>query len=275
MATEIVKGVMRLAPGEFAGDRVQRWTVGPLLFQDMRFAPDSHHPLHAHAKPSLCLVTAGAVCEKWAGAEQTCLAGTVIYYPAGEPHADRCDRRGARGFVVELEPDWVHILPARLRERPKMATGITGYLLRRMRGELTQPDDVTRLAVEGLVLEALAALARADSMAVRSEAQWMPRVKEYLHAHFRSTIALRDVARIAGVHPTHLARSFRRTCGSTISDYVRHLRIEWCCRQLALGTTDLIDVAASAGFADQSHFSRTFKRCVGIPPAKYRRLHKR
>jgi AraC family transcriptional regulator len=49
------------------------------------------------------------------------------------------------------------------------------------------------------------------------------------------------------------------------------LRIEDACRRLATSDAPLVAIALDAGFADQSHFAKTFKRQTGMTPAEYRR----
>ncbi len=73
-----------------------------------------------------------------------------------------------------------------------------------------------------------------------------------------------------GVHPVHLARTFRRVHRMTFAGYVRQVRIEFARRELAVSGAPLGDIAVAAGFCDQSHFSRLFKRYTGQTPAEYR-----
>jgi AraC family transcriptional regulator len=72
------------------------------------------------------------------------------------------------------------------------------------------------------------------------------------------------------VHPVHLAQTFHKTYRCTVGDYVRKLRIEYACRELATSTKPIVDIALAAGFCDQSHFTRTFKRAIGAAPFQYR-----
>jgi AraC family transcriptional regulator len=78
------------------------------------------------------------------------------------------------------------------------------------------------------------------------------------------------VAQRVGVHPVHLARTFRRFYQTTFAGYVRHVRIEFARRELAASSASLSAIAAAAGFCDQSHFSRLFKQYTGVTPAEYR-----
>jgi AraC family transcriptional regulator len=68
-----------------------------------------------------------------------------------------------------------------------------------------------------------------------------------------------------------LARTFRRTFGCTVGEYLRRLRIERAAEQLVSGDLPLAEIALAAGFADQSHFSNVFRRRTGVSPSAFRR----
>jgi AraC family transcriptional regulator len=52
---------------------------------------------------------------------------------------------------------------------------------------------------------------------------------------------------------------------------VRRLRVDWALRELSTSARSLSEIALDAGFADQSHFTRVFKRQVGVSPGAFRR----
>jgi AraC family transcriptional regulator len=76
------------------------------------------------------------------------------------------------------------------------------------------------------------------------------------------------------VHPTHLARTFRRFHGRSLGDYVTGLRMQRVCRALSETEDPLAAIATDAGFADQSHLTHIFRDVVGTTPARYRRRHR-
>ena len=98
---------------------------------------------------------------------------------------------------------------------------------------------------------------------------WLQQARSLVERHFAEPLPLTLVAGRVGVHPVHLARTFRRVYRTTFGGYVRQLRIEFARAQLA-GSATLSDIAAAAGFCDQSHFSRSFKQFTGLTPAEYR-----
>ena len=84
-------------------------------------------------------------------------------------------------------------------------------------------------------------------------------------------VTLDELAAVAGVHRAHLVRSFRARYGVSIGVYVRRERIRWAARALRHSDAPLAEIALRAGFADQSHFTRTFVKHMGVSPGRYRR----
>ncbi len=84
--------------------------------------------------------------------------------------------------------------------------------------------------------------------------------------------SLSDLARRIGLHPVYVARSFRARFRCTVGEYVRCLRVERGRRLLHHTRLALCEVAAQAGYSDQSHMTREFRRAFDQSPGAYRRL---
>jgi AraC family transcriptional regulator len=80
---------------------------------------------------------------------------------------------------------------------------------------------------------------------------------------------------VVDVHPAHLARAFRQHFRVPLGSYVRRLRLDWAASRLADSAESLANVAVAAGFADQSHLTRAFKRHTGHTPGAYRQARSR
>jgi AraC family transcriptional regulator len=104
----------------------------------------------------------------------------------------------------------------------------------------------------------------------------MRRIKAMLQDSFREPISLRDLARTAGVHPSHLAREFHRIYGLTVGDYIRKLRVNYVAARLTntgQNQESLTDLSLHAGFSSHAHMCSTFKRAVGMTPSQYKKAH--
>jgi AraC family transcriptional regulator len=94
-------------------------------------------------------------------------------------------------------------------------------------------------------------------------------VFDYMNAHLDRDISLSELAQAANVSPPHLVRLFKRSTGFSPHQYLIHLRIQRAKDYLIRGKHSLSEIAALTGFADQSHFSRHFKRIVGCTPKAF------
>ena len=91
-----------------------------------------------------------------------------------------------------------------------------------------------------------------------------------IDAHLQKPPALRTLAGEAGVHPVYFAAAFRRFYGCSPGEYARRRRIDFARKQIANPELPLARIAVDAGFADQSHLTRVFKRFTGLTPREYR-----
>lgn len=99
------------------------------------------------------------------------------------------------------------------------------------------------------------------------------RVVAHVDAHLGERMSLDQLAGLAGMSRFHFARQFRITTGQSPMGYVRQARIERATAILSQSNTTIARVAVSLGFADQSHFTRTFGRFVGVSPKSFADRH--
>jgi len=151
-------------------------------------------------------------------------------------------------------------------------SGLPIWIAGRLYREFRQIDNLSPLVMEGLLLELLAEMSR-QAINVRGTAtpRWLKEARDYLHEHFTDGISAEAVSVAVNVHPSHLMREFRKRYGCTIGDYVRQLRVERACSLLSTSDIPPAEIAHTLGFADQSHFNRTFKCGIGMTPTEFRK----
>jgi AraC family transcriptional regulator len=261
------------ADGEFHGRAEIVRQTRDLQFFEAQYAPHARLPRHTHELPYFFFVLSGSLTEISHGRARPCAPGAVIFNPPGINHHDEIGGRGARCFIVQLGREWSagHLDGGRDPEWVTLSGDLASSLAMQLRRETQSWEVTSSLVVEGILLLLMAEALRADrGQGVRRPPPWVARAAEHLDAHFASPPSIRELADDAGVHPAYFARSFRSAFGCTPGDYARLRRLHWA-RQQVTGGRALIDVALSAGFADQAHFSREFKRGFGITPSEYRR----
>jgi AraC family transcriptional regulator len=251
-------------------------------FRIARVSHDRPVPLHAHALATVTVVLDGSFVERYPGSTRAvaCGAASVLFRPAGAPHRDQVEGTGAHCLTIEVEP---HRAEA-LRECGPMFEDVVRRsdpwlfaTARRIARELAHADASSALALEGLTLELLAYAARAAAGPELRAPAWLRRARDQLRGIVRDGAGppprVEDLAREAGVHPVYFARAFRASFGESPGAYHRRVRLEWAAGEVAAARErPLADIALAAGFADQSHFTRTFRTAFGVTPGQWRAL---
>ena len=91
---------------------------------------------------------------------------------------------------------------------------------------------------------------------------------EDVAANFSEPLTLREIGKAHGYSVYQIIRMFRRLLGTTPHAYIMKLRISYAAERLVQGET-IAGAAADAGFSDQSHMTRHFKRIFGATPLQY------
>jgi AraC family transcriptional regulator len=236
---------------------------------------DGTIPRHAHTMAGFCLVIDGQYEERYAARTLACSARTVTFSPAGEEHSNVFAAARSHCLTVDVPESWVDRLEsnrARLREPFETQGGTLAWLTERLLPEVQDGDDSGHLIIEGLVLELLGHAARNAAQATGPHVSpAIRRTYDLLRANYRHTVTLGDLASATDRHPAYIATAFRQAYGETVGDCLRRLRVEHASRELAQSDMPLVEVALSAGFGNQSHLTRAFRRATGLTPAAYRR----
>jgi AraC family transcriptional regulator len=95
-------------------------------------------------------------------------------------------------------------------------------------------------------------------------------VQAYVEMHLHQQISLADLAATAGLSSFHFLRSFKGSLGLTPARYVMDRRMERARYLLKIGSLTVSEVGIGVGFEDVSHFSRAFRRSVGVAPSAFR-----
>lgn len=243
------------------------------VLMETRLEPSSHIPMHTHENATVVLILAGEYREDFRGDCSPLAPLTVVAKPSGEKHANDVGEKGAHCLVVELTDSKLRELAgiAPVCEAPRVQAGgpaaRTGLRIVR---ELRESDPLTPLALESAALQLVVDLSRQAPRTFASEPKWMSALVERLHGTPARELRLSTLASVVGVHPVHLARTFRRIHGCSIGEFARRLRIETATRMLTQTRTPLSEVALAAGFYDQSHMARTFRRETGMSASRIR-----
>lgn len=133
------------------------------------------------------------------------------------------------------------------------------------------PESLTRTEVSALgkAIDRLPRLQPAED-----PADALHQLKRRLEQHPQEKLELADMARMTHIDKFHLIRKFRSRYGLTPMRFLAQSRVRMA-RRIMLRSASLTLAALDAGFYDQSHFIREFRRIAGMPPGKYRAARKK
>lgn len=234
---------------------------------------------HAHDTYAIALTMTGVQSFDYRGEVRHSQAGGVVVLHPDEPHNGRAGTEdGFRFRTLYLAPQLVQrvlggaALPyvrGGLSTHPRLKRALTSFLIK--------PPQFPPLCLahDDLLCELVFALQEAagDFDQKRGLVNWpaVCRARQYLDAHVFDPVSMDELAQVAHADRWQLARDFRSGLGTSPYRYLLMRRIEKAQEKLNEGD-QVAQIAASCGFADQSHFTRHFRKIIGVTPGQWQRL---
>ncbi|MGK5642576.1 AraC family transcriptional regulator [Streptomyces sp. URMC 126] len=250
-------------------------------FFDHVYAP------HAHDAYSFGITDLGAQRFRCRGAHHTSGAGMVMAFNPDEVHDGHAAAEAGYAYrIVHIGASVVHDVLADAADgrapampffvRPVLTDPVLAGALARLHASLAGPAGA--LAREELLASTVLAMAargatrapRRRTLSDGGRRHAARRARALLDEAYAEPLSAGDLAGAAGCSRYAVYRAFRAEFGMSPSDYQRLLRLRRA-RALLAGGVPAAEAAESAGFSDQAHFGRWFKRAYGITPGMYRR----
>ncbi len=260
----MTKGVKASWVHNACGDihRIEAWFAG------VAFAP------HRHDTYTIGITLEGVQSFDYRGATRHSLPGGLVILHPDEVHDGRAGTdAGFRYRTIYIEPSMIQSALGGKR-LPFIDSGVSSdqRLLRAVTPlleEYDQPLDPLEYqdAVYDLatVLDEISGLSKPARTRNYKAAE---RARQYIHEHLAEGISLADLEHISGHDRWQLSRDFRDLFGTSPYHYLIMRRLD-VARAMILAGHTLADAAAACEFADQSHFTRHFKKAYGITPKRW------
>ena len=221
-------------------------------------------PEHAHDWPVLSLYVMGAYTNHTELGEMAISSPSAIFYRAGAAHRNDVSSAGFEQIEIEFDPAWLRDADDPAAPVQRWIGGRSGALARLLAQQCT--GDLSEEQLRAALRSLIACGARDRQRAIPS---WLGSIDRRLQADPAASVA--GLANEVGRHPSWLGAAYRLTRGEGIQDTAARIKVERAARLLRETEVSIAWVASDAGFCDQSHMNRTFRRVLGRTPAAVRR----
>lgn len=253
-------------------DLVHAWHPAVPSVREVYHASFEHaYPMHAHDVWAAMLVDEGAVAYGLNRSSHVAAPGAVTLLPPGIPHDGRSTVNGRiyRKRVVYFEPGWLPVhADGRSAVRPTMPDARSVRATQRIHAALAHPGDLLAAEQWTLELRRLVLAHLGTPAGAPSDVPLARRLRELLDERFVESFTLAEIAASVNAHPSHLTRAFSQAYGLAPHQYVLSRRIDLARRLLVDGIRPA-EAASRAGFHDQSHLTRHFRRVLGTTPGAF------
>lgn len=257
-------------------DAVRAWRPGVPAVREVLHAQFREHayPAHTHDAWTLLLVDAGAVRYDLDRTAHVTAPGVLTILPPHLAHDGRPVQPGGsyRKRVLYLDADWLPAATiAAAARQPTIPRADAAAAAGIFHAAVTHRGDelIAESAVIALRERVLAQL-DGGQQAVGSDDPLARRLRAELDDRLTESFTLAEAGRLLGAHPAHLIRSFSRAYGIPPHRYVTGRRVDLARRSM-LGGVAPADAAVAAGFHDQAHLTRHFRKVLGVTPAAFAR----
>lgn len=263
----------QLYPGEFHGKTNQTLYLNSKVLTDTEYTqPNVDWHYHEHAY--FTFIVAGKVIEGNRKETLDCNAGTLLFHHWQDPHFNIKPPGFTRGFHIELASSWFDFFDLKKDEfsgsfkihHPQIKLMIYDILKESKNLESGSERNIDFILVN--IFSEMSKEMRIESM---KKPDWVNNLKEILSDSSCDSLSLKQIARLINIHPVHLSRDFHKYFQCNLGEYSRKQKIERSLSLLYNSKKSLFDIAYECGYADQSHFIRSFKKEIGLSPLKYRK----
>jgi len=263
-----------LKTGQFFGVTNQLVRLNNLTLTDTEY---THEKVdwHYHENAYFTFILDGKIIEGNKKEIYQCTAGSLLFHNWQESHYNIKPKGFTRGFHIELEPCWFKqydIDTDTIQGSINIKDPEIKLQMYRIFRESKLADDSNKLVVDGLLTELFGLLTYSAKSTEDKKPHWVTALKDKLNDIDNYDFTLSSLATELNIHPVHLSRQFSKHFNCHLGEYIRKVKIQRSLSLISNKELSLTDIAFKCGFADQSHFIRSFKMLNQVTPARYRKL---
>jgi len=269
---DILKTVRLFTKGKYLGsaDHKLEFEGNLMMINSYNNCPDSGW--HYHENSFFTFVLNGGCKEIRKAVTHESGPGDLLYFEKGIIHKNSNYTEYSRNFNLELSDKWLTDYDVQFKTEPAdfaLRKCDFKFLFIRLYDEFLNQDSASPVSINNILLQIMGNKIHETGSGTPS---WVPTIKEFLYDNWATNFTLKELSAVAGIHPVTISKNFTRFFGCTLGEFIRKYRIEKALYLIRTTHLNLTDIAFTCGFADQSHFIRTFTKYTGTLPLHYRKI---
>jgi AraC family transcriptional regulator len=224
---------------------------------------DARVPEHAHDWPVLSIFVLGGYLNQTELGRRLIDGPSVVLYRAGSAHGNTALSAGFEQIEIEFDPRWLGRTPVPSTPVSHWIGGHAGIMARSMAQYCS--GVINAAGIQAAISQFMWTVRGAHE---RIHAPWVDVVARRLRED--TSLKVHELARKVGRHPSWLGSAYKQATGEGLPEAAARFRLEYASRLLRETRQTYARVALEAGFCDQSHMNRSFRRILGRLPTAVR-----
>lgn len=227
---------------------------------------------HSHNNAHITLFLKGGTTEKRKNYSETVGPGSLLFYHSDELHLNQDTLFPSRNINIEVDENLLKELQISegIIEKSIQNSELAKFLILKIFKETLTADPFSGDNITMLFSQ----LSQTHHHLERFEKSpfWVKSLQELLNDCWNENPNLKDLAQVLQLNPITISKHFPKYFGCTLGEYMRRIKINRSLSLIQSKESNLTEISFQCGFADQSHFIRTFKNQTGFLPKQFQKL---
>ncbi|MBF4492305.1 AraC family transcriptional regulator [Flavobacterium sp. JLP] len=227
---------------------------------------------HSHNNAHITLFLRGGTSEKRKNYSEAVGPGSLLFYHSDELHLNHNTLFPSKNINIEIEENLLKELQISeaIIEKSLQNASLAKFLILKIFKESLVADAFSGDTINMLFAQLSNSVNHLEKF--EKSPFWVKSLTELLNDCWNENPNLQDLAQVLQLNPITISKHFPKYFGCTLGEYMRRIKIDRSLSLIASNQSNLTEISFQCGFADQSHFIRTFKNQTGFLPKQFQKL---
>lgn len=227
---------------------------------------------HSHNNAHITLFLRGGTKETRKNFSEVLGPGSLLFYHSDELHLNQNTLFPSKNINIEVEENILQKLQITEQtiENSVKNTTLTKFLILKIFKESLVADTFSADTITMLFTQLFNGYNHSEKF--EKSPNWVKNLNELLNDNWNENPKLQDLAQVLNLNPITISKHFPKYFGCTLGEYMRRIKINRSLSLIESNKSNLTEIGFQCGFADQSHFIRTFKNQTGFLPKQFQKL---